>query len=85
MNQPTPWSMEKRSRTAAKIEKEAARAAARLGAKHVVIIAFFRDGEYLHMQDAATDLPMSLPDLYKKMISMNDVLDASGGKDVALQ
>jgi hypothetical protein len=81
---PTPWPMEKRSRVTRKIEKEAARAAARLGAEGVVIIAFFKDGEYFHMQDAGS-APMPLSDLYKQMVSAREVLGESGGEDVALQ
>jgi hypothetical protein len=79
-----PWPIEKRSRVTKKIEREAARAAARLGAENVVIIAFFKDGEYMHMQDAGT-APMPLSDLYKKMVSARDILGESGGEDVALQ
>ena len=78
-----PWSIEKRDRTNRKIEKEADRAAARLGAKHVVIIAFFEDSEYLHMQDGGK-APMPLEQLYKQMLSVRHVLDASGGEDVAM-
>jgi hypothetical protein len=47
-----PMTMSKRSRLTQKIEKEADRAAARLGASHVVIIAFFQDGEGVHMLEA---------------------------------
>jgi hypothetical protein len=51
-----PWTPEKRSSVKRKIDKEAARAAARLGAKTVLVIAFFADGEYLHLQDGGTAL-----------------------------
>lgn len=47
--QPTPWTMEKRKQVRRKIDKEAARAAARLGAKSVVVIAFYVEGEFLHL------------------------------------
>jgi hypothetical protein len=78
-----PWAPEKRNFVKRKIDKEAARAAARLGAKSVLIIAFFEDGEFLHMQDGGT-APMSTADLYKKLATAEIILDESGGEDVAL-
>lgn len=83
---PSPWTPEKRSQIKRKIDKEAKRAAERLGASHVVAIVFFLDGdgEHLHMQDGGTS-PMSFADLYKKMSGIMGVLDESGGADVAMQ
>jgi hypothetical protein len=75
--------MERRSAMKRKIDKEAKRAAVRLGASHVTIIAFFSDGEYLHMQDGG-DAPMPADDLYKHMATAVQILDASGGDDVAI-
>lgn len=80
---PTPWTPEKRSNIKRKIDKEAARAAARLGAATVTIIAFFPDGEYLHMQDGGT-APMPSLDLYTKLATASTILNESGGEDVAL-
>jgi hypothetical protein len=37
----------------------------------------------MHMQDAGS-APMPLPDLYKRLLSAREILDASGGEDVAL-
>lgn len=80
---PTPWAPEKRSAVKRKIDREAARAAARLGAKSVLIVAFFPDGEYLHMLDGGT-APMPTAELYKKLATVETVLAESCGKDVAL-
>jgi len=81
-----PWDKEKRARVKGKVDKEADRAKARLGASHVVMIAFFADadGENLHMQDGGV-APMDLDHLYKMMLSVRGVLEASGGEDVAIQ
>lgn len=78
---PTPWTPEKRSATKRKIDKEAKRAAERLGAATVAIIAFFPDGEFLHMQDGGT-APMGFKDLYAKMCSAMNILEQSAGEDV---
>ena len=78
-----PWTHEKRGQIKRKIDKEAARAAARLGAKTVAIIAFFPDGEYMHMLDGGT-APMELKDLYAKMATCHEVVEQSGGEDVAM-
>jgi NADPH-dependent 2,4-dienoyl-CoA reductase/sulfur reductase-like enzyme len=78
-----PWPPEKRSAVKRKIDKEAARAAARLGARSVLIVAFFADGEYLHMQDGGT-APMAAAELYKKLATSTTILEESGGNDVAL-
>lgn len=81
---PTPWTPERRAAVTRKIAKEAERAARRLGAVGCRIVAFFPDGEYLHMLDAGKT-PMSAKDLYTKLVSVLDVLEASGGEDVSLQ
>ena len=75
--------MEKRSRVTAKIEKEADRTAARLGASHVVIIAFFVDGEHLHMQDGGKP-PMEYEKLYQHLATAHQITTEAGGNDVAL-
>jgi hypothetical protein len=80
---PHPWPLERRARTKQKIDKEAARVAARLGASHVKIIAFFEDGEYRHLLDAGSS-PMDDKRLYEMLLSAGAILDASGGKDVAI-
>lgn len=80
---PQPWTPEKRSAIKQKIDKECARAAARLGAKSVVIVAFFADGEYLHMQNGGK-APMASVDLWRRLATAETILDESGGADVAL-
>lgn len=81
---PNPWTPEKRSQVRRKIDKEAKRAAARLGASHVTIIAFFSDGEYEHMLDGGT-APMAAGDVYKQMTEVREILKQSGGEDVQIQ
>ena len=81
---PQPWSHEKRTIVKRKIDKEADRAAARLGAKFVTMIVWFDGGDgYLHMQDGGR-APMSSNALYKQMATVATVLEDSDGKDVAL-
>jgi hypothetical protein len=77
----TPWTTERRATVKRKIDKEAERAAIRIGAKSVVIIAFFSDGEYLHLQDGGNS---PVPNLYEHLATARQVLDESGGADVAL-
>lgn len=81
---PAPWTPAKRQNVKRKIDKEADRAAARLGAKAVVIIAFFPDGEYLHMQDGGT-APMELQKLYQQLATAHHVVEEAGGADVPVQ
>lgn len=81
---PQPWPHEKRAAVKRKIDKEAERAAARLGASMVTIIAWFPAGDgYLHMQDGG-NAPMTSDQLYKQMATIGDVLKDSGGEDVSL-
>lgn len=80
-----PWDMKRRQEVVEKVKLEARRAAKRLGAKGCVIIAFFPEGDnQLHMIDAG-DSPMELPALYLKLISAQQALDDSGGKDISFQ
>lgn len=76
-----PWDMARRQRVKAKIDKEAARAAARLGAQGVVIVAFFADGDHLHMQDGGMS-PVPFAELYKTLLTATEAQAASPGKDV---
>ncbi len=81
---PTPWTTEKRSQIKRKIDREAKHSAGRLGAAHVVVIAFFPDGEFLHMQDGGS-APMPFEQLYKQMSGVMATLKESGGEDVQMQ
>lgn len=78
-----PWTPEKRAAVKRKIDKEAARTAARLGAAGVTIVAFFPDGEHLHMLDGGMS-PMPHDELYKRLLTATEILKDSGGEDVAL-
>lgn len=59
----------------AKIKKECERAAARLGAKGVVMIALYQDGEFVHALDAGL-CPMPIKELYQMMLACHDKVDA---------
>jgi hypothetical protein len=81
MSEPKPWAPERRSRVKAKLDKEAARAAARLGAHSVWIIATFADGEFMHLQDGGSS-PWPLKELYQQMLratEMNEIADDDPG------
>lgn len=76
-----PWDKEKRAQVKRKIDKEARRAADRLGAQGVMIIAFFKQGEYAHVLDGG-EAPMPYEEVYKKMVTGYGVVKESGGEDV---
>lgn len=84
MSEPKPWDIARRSRVKAKIDKEAARAAARLGARSAVLVVFFEEGDYLHMQDGGM-APMPFKELYARLLSMLEIMEQSGGEDVSMQ
>jgi hypothetical protein len=50
----------------------------------VVIVAFFQDGNCMHIQDGGS-APMPFDELYKELSSAMTILDQSGGEDVRLQ
>jgi len=90
---PEPWSKDKRAQVARKVTKEAARAAGRLGAKAVMMIAFFPEGrEHFHIIEGgvmpgssdATSPQDAKRKFYLQMASMCEVLDQNDGEDVAL-
>ena len=78
-----PWDHQKRAHVSKRILKESKRIAANLGATGgVIIIAFFKDGDKLHVQDGGHAL-MSFKDIYLKMASCHEVMESSkDGKDV---
>lgn len=78
-----PWDKERRAHVSRKIIKESERAKARLGAAGVLMIVFYADGDYLHIQDAGS-APMPFKEVYKRLLSANEILAASGGEDVAV-
>lgn len=78
MSQPKPWTPEKRSRIKAKIDKESARTAARLGAHSVWIIATFADGEFMHLQDGGST-PWNPKELYTQMLRATEMNEAADG------
>lgn len=79
-----PWSLNRRSQMVNKINKEAARAAARLGARTVSIIATFEDGEYVHILEGGK-YPFATPkETYERMVLMHKMMEQSGGEDVDL-
>lgn len=84
---PRPWDKDRRAATMAKVKKEAARAAARLGADGgAVVIVMYRDGEHLHILDGGS-LPagLDLAQIYRMVLSSHAVVQDSGGEDVKVQ
>lgn len=80
------WSKEKRAKMSDKLCEAARIAARKLGARGVIVIAFWEDGNYIHAQDGWTDELPDLPiNIYKQLISIYGMIDASGGEDVAVQ
>ena len=77
------WSMEKRIATRLRLETEAKRAAKRLGAASVVVIASFMEGKLIHTQDACYRPIMPGADFYKELALMYEKLDNNGGADMA--
>jgi hypothetical protein len=67
-----PWPADKCAKTQAKIDKEARRTATRLGARCCVVVAFFEDGGYYHMQDGGQS-PMPVEQLYRQIAEMKAV------------
>src|SRR5262245_62803131 len=78
-----PWSHKKRERVKAKIDREAERAAGRLGASHVVLVAFFPEGVQLHMQDGGNP-PMDWQKLYTDLATAHRIVEDNDGQDVSL-
>jgi hypothetical protein len=75
-----PWSKEKRAHTQGRIDAQAKKAAKALKAKCCMIVAFFEDGSYYHMQDGGQS-PMAPDQLYRQLLSMREVMDTTGGED----
>ena len=79
----TPWTPEKRKKVNDEIAKQAEKVAKRIGCRGVVIIAFFPDGNNMHVEEAGR-APMPFKELHQKMTTAYEVLEASGGEDVAV-
>lgn len=77
-----PWSKEKRAFTQGKIDAQAKKAAKALKAQCCMIVAFFPDGSYLHMQDGGQS-PMPPDQLYRQLLSMREAMEAT--EDVSIQ
>lgn len=75
--------MEKATQVKRAIDKEAARAAKRLGATHVAMIGFFPDGSHFQVHDGGS-APMSFLKLYKQLVYINEMLEKSGEDHVTL-
>ena len=81
---PAPWTPERRAQVMRKISKEADRAAARIGADAVMIVAFFRHGEYLHLQDGGKT-PVPPKELYERLASAHTMTAGGNGEDIEIQ
>lgn len=78
---PDPWSMDKRSEMTRLINEQAERVKNTLAASHVVVIAFFTEGEHMHMQDGG-DPPMPFGILYGHLATAHAVVGEATGEDV---
>lgn len=72
---PSPWTPARRRAVTRKIQKECDRAAARLGARGVVMIALFEDGEYTHFLDAGL-CQTPLAEIYRLMLDVHGKVGA---------
>jgi hypothetical protein len=70
-----PWTLSKRIAVRDLIDKCARDAADSIGATHVVLVAFFEDGKYIHMQDGG-EPPMPFSDVYKHLVEVHDAAEA---------
>jgi hypothetical protein len=77
------WSKEKRREVKLKIDEQAELASKTLGAQSVVMVVFFRDGDYMHMMEGGRS-PLPTDQLFKVLASVNDVLGESDGDDISL-
>lgn len=68
---PEPWTPQQRAAAQTKIDKEARRVAKKLGAKCAVIVAFYEDGMYFHMQDGGQS-PMPIEQLYRQLLAAKE-------------
>lgn len=80
------WTHEQRSRKKREIDKAARKTAQRIGAASIVVVAFFPgpDTTSFHILEGG-HAPMSPKDLYAKLLSAHEIVEQSGGEDVALQ
>ena len=62
-----PWDMKKQMQVKRKVDKEAARAAARLGARTVAMLCFFSNGDEPLMLIEGGTSPMPSIDLYTSL------------------
>lgn len=65
---PEPWSEAKRRLVRAKIDKEAKRAAKRLGGFSAVMVVFFEDGAFFHRMEGGA-APMPTDELYRQLLA----------------
>ncbi len=79
-----PWSVAKRAEIKADIDHAAGIAAKVLKAKHVMMVVFYEEGQYLHLQDGGT-APMAFEDVYLRMISAHQMMAETNGEDVGVQ
>jgi hypothetical protein len=81
-----PWDRKRRLAMKRKIQFAAVRAAAKLGAEHVLIIAMFADGDVYHTMDGGTlPDPTMVKSIYARMYQAQDILEdttADGGDEL---
>lgn len=80
------WDHDKRAKIKRKIDDAAEIARRKLGARGVIVIAYFDDHGYVHCQDGCTvELPADILYLYQNMVKAYTIMDESGGEDVVVQ
>ena len=80
-----PWSFVQRASVKANIDAAAQRAAKRLGACNVLMVAFFWDGRYMHYLDGGTTPGCVTPtEVYRQLVVGRETLNNTGGKDCTI-
>jgi hypothetical protein len=81
-----PLTHEQRAVRKRKVDKEADRAAQKLGAEAVYIIAFYDagDGQHFHIMDGGK-APMPQKEMHQMMIATIEKLKLTGGEDASIQ
>lgn len=81
---PDPWSRERAQEMNQRLELEARLIAGRIGASDVVVIAFYREGEMLHVMDGGT-APTARAQLYANLADMAQQLEIDGERAKKMQ
>jgi len=81
---PAMWSKERADAETKRLDIEAKLVAARLGATHVRVIAFYKDGDMVHVLEGGS-MPLPSKELYTRLADMLQTLEDRNDDDVKLQ